>query len=273
MYLVELFADEDYRFHMGLRRGSPADFFRPTSAHAALLAERKSWLADKTQTCSAFRPECAELLSECIALATEWKSITDEQQIELGGCRTLETRGQCLGKIWEPDFLLLGAGTAFQLLGGCVCFPSSWNLLEKIGRPLEFIHDPVPGLNTELGRGIDSFMSRLTPGTAWLRHNWGLTRSPELNQHPSRNLPRLDSSIGLNEVWLRVEHQALVALPRTRGILFAIRVAHHSLTEVKQHAAAAERLGRAVRTMPEPVAVYKGIAAARERICVLLNHD
>lgn len=272
MNLSELFADEDYRFHMGLRRGSAAEFFGPTAQHKLLVEERRRWLHSEPQTYSAFLTESKALLDECLALARDWEGITPEQHASFVALVTPQERGLRLGEIWEPDFLLLRPDAAgrFQLVGGCVCFPSSWSLAEKIGHPLEFIHGPVPGLNAQLGRSIDAFLTKLTPGTAWLRHNWGLSRSPELNQHPSRLLPRLDNSVALSEVWLRVERQALVALPASGGVLFAIRIAMHSLTEVKQDAMVAEGLIRALRTMPAEVAAYKGLATARERLADLL---
>jgi hypothetical protein len=275
MNLSELFADEDYRFHMGLRRGSAAEFFTPTAGHDTLVAERGRWLRKEPQTYSAFLPESESLLDECISLARGWESITPEQHLSLDALKPPHERGLRLGEIWEPDFLLLrpDATGRFQLVGGCVCFPSSWSLAEKIGQPLEFIHGPVPGLNAQLGRSIDAFLSKLTPGTAWLRHNWGLSRSPELNQHPSRPLPRLDGSVAQSEVWLRVEQQALVALPTSGGVLFAIRIAMHSVAEVKRDAITTERLARALRTMPAEVAAYKGLATARERVADLLGQS
>lgn len=273
MNLSELFADEDYRFHMGLRRGSAADFFQPTVRHDALVEERRRWLRSEPQTYSAFLPESGALLDECIALARDWESITLEQRESVTALGTSRERGLLLGEIWEPDFLLLRANEAgqFRLVGGCVCFPSSWSLAEKIGKPIHFIHGSVPGLNAQLGRQIDTFLAKLTSGAAWLRHNWGLSRSPELNQHPSRPLPRFDDSTTLEDVWLRVEQQALVALPTSGGVLFGLRITMHSLAEVKRDAATAQRLARALRTMPADVAVYKGLATARERVANLLG--
>jgi hypothetical protein len=222
---------------------------------------------------AAFLPECSPLLDECIALAKDWEPIPAEEQEHLAAPGSPQERGVRLGELWEPDFLFLkrNESARFQLVGGCVCSPSSWNFAEKVGHPMEFIHGPVPGLNAELGRSIDSFLAKLAPGAAWLRHNWGLSRSRELNQHPSRNLPRLDDSVTEQEVWLRVEHQALVALPRSGGILFGIRIALHSLAEVKRDATAAERLARALDTMPTEAAAYKGLAMARKRIIDLLS--
>jgi hypothetical protein len=177
-----------------------------------------------------------------------------------------------LGTSWEPDFLLLklDSESRMRLLAGCVCFPSSWSLTEKIGHPIETIHGVVPGLNDAIGKQIHSFLSKLRPGVAWLRANWGLSRSPELNQHPHRKLPRLDANVSSEEVWLRVEHQALVALPRTQGVLFGIRIAVHPLLALREDRLIAERLSRALRTMPEPMAQYKGIAPVRDRVLTLL---
>ena len=67
-----------------------------------------------------------------------------------------------------------------------------------------------------------------------------------------------------------MEHEALIALPRSRGVLFGIRVTQHPLSEVKQDAAASERLVHALRTMPETVAGHKELATARERVASLL---
>jgi hypothetical protein len=103
-----------------------------------------------------------------------------------------------------------------------------------------------------------------------LRANWGLSRSPELNQHPARKLPRLDATVRPDEVWLRVEWQSLVALPANQGVLFGMRIEVLSLARVKEDSEVAEGLLRALRTMPGEMGAYKGIAAARERIVELL---
>ena len=84
-------------------------------------------------------------------------------------------------------------------------------------------------------------------------------------------MPRLDATVSAEEVWLRVEHQALVALLKSGGILFGIRVVNYPLNEVKTDPLAAARLIRALETMPEEMARYKNLAAARGRILKLLR--
>jgi hypothetical protein len=268
MTLAELFPDDDYKFQLRFERGAPAEFFAPTLRHAELVAERQRWLRDEPQTYAALLPGGEAMVEEVGKLAKEWNDFTLPASAKSPWEKCL-----ALGEFWETDFLLLkcDAGGEIRLHGGCLCFPSSWKLTDKIGKPIELIHAPVPGLNAIIGAGIYKFLANLKPGAASLRHNWGLARSAEMNHHPDRNLPRLDAMVNEREVWLRVEHQALVALPDSGGILFGIRVVNHSLAEVKADALATNRLIRALETMPEEMAVYKGIASARPQILQLLK--
>jgi dimethylamine monooxygenase subunit A len=267
MTLEEIFPDDDYRFQMRFERGEPADFFARSARSETVLAERRRWLRSDPETYAAILPPGEALLDEMVELAHEWNGFA------LPGLATASEKCLALGEFWEPDFLLLtsDADRAIRLYGGCLCAPSSWRLNDKLGQPIEFIHGPVPGLNAYIGATINKFLAALKPGLASLRHNWGLSRSPELNQHPDRALPLLDATVSAEEVWLRVEHQALIALPKSGGILFGIRVVNYSLNEVKANQLAAGRLGRALETMPEEMARYKNLAKARGRILHLLR--
>lgn len=273
MILEEFFPDEDYRFHFRFERSDPKDFFKPTSRSEELLAERRSWLKSEPQCYSALLPAGLALLEETIELAQSWEVSTPSLFPRPWDTTQAVDCCRRLGCALEPDFLLLKSDPERPptLVGGAVCFPSSWSLEEKIGKPMTLIHQVVPGLNDTLGAQIDGFLNKLKPGVAWLRSNWGLSRSAELNQHPARRLRRLDDSVRADEVWLRVEHQALVALPRTSGVLFGIRIVNFGLEEIRAKQSLAARLARGLRTMPEPIAVYKGLATARERLIGLLQ--
>jgi hypothetical protein len=273
MTLEELLPGEDYRFQFRFERSEPREFFKPTSNSEGLLAERRHWLEAAPERYAALLPQGRPLLEETIELARRWEIIdrgfpsvpTDPQQ-SLAHCLAL-------GGALEPDFLLLKpeASGVPHLFGGVVCFPSSWSLEEKIGKPITAIHGVVPGLNDALGSQINGFLAKLRPGVAWLRNNWGLSRCAELNQHPVRKLSRLDPLVRPDEVWLRVEQQALVALPRTGGILFGIRISNYVLSEILKDQVVSERLARALKTMPADVAAYKGLAAAKECLLAFLQ--
>jgi len=271
--LEEVLPDDDYRLVMRFQRRDVAAFFKPRPGSASVLAERSHWLQCDRSACLQVHPEGAPLLEETIALARSLETLTPDLPSEWPDSLDPVERALALGRQWEPDFLLLrpdAAGT-FRLHAGCICFPSHWSLEEKMGRPLAEIHAPVPGLNEQLGRQIDAFLAAMKPGLSWERVNWGLSRSPERNQHPVRSLPRLDAGVSLEEVWLRIEEQSLVSLPETGGVLFGIRIVTHPLMELVEDGEAACRLHRALATMSEGMAAYKGLAAARPRLLTLLE--
>ncbi len=273
---VSVLPDEDYQHSFGLKAGRAEAFFAPTERHLELLAQRRHWLRNDTARCAALLPGAEPLLEETIALTQQWNSASELGASVSGTPQRDAAFARCLalGEAWEPDYLLLKQDAAtgrFHLLGGCVCFPSSWRFEEKVGKPLEVIHTPVPHLNEQLASPIHNFLSRLKPGSAWCRANWGLSRSPELNQHPARGLPKLRPPLREDEVWLRVEDQALVALPESHGVLFGIRMTVIPLAEVKRHPAAARGLARALSTMPDVMLEYKSLLAAKEELLRLLD--
>lgn len=270
MEVLELFPDAAYRHRMRFQPGSIAGFFGRTAQHHTLVRQRREWIERDASACVQALPEGGALVDETIDLLLSHSvlapSFPQRATTDLAG------KTAALGGALEPDLLLLSrdaAGT-FRLKAGCVCFPSSWSLAEKMGQPLEQIHGIVPGLNEQLGRAIQSFLTRLTPGEVSLRGNWGLSRSAELNQHPSRRLPRLDATVEPGEVWLRVEHQALTRLPESGGVLFGIRISTQSLSDLSADAELRCRLRLALETMPAAMAEYKGLTEARSRIIEFL---
>lgn len=248
----------DFRFDMGLRRGSP-DYFR-NSGPPDLLAERRALLGEGDFSSYAAALDGAEPL---LADAAEFARSLD---IPVGNPAS---PGE-LGRLWEPDFVLLD--DALRVQAGCVCFPSFWSLPEKLGLAIDLVHAPVPGLNADLGAKIRVFLERLKPGEVWERWNWGLAATPERNCHPATLRPRLDASATLAGTWFRVEQQALVRLPASGSILFGIRIGSCTLDE--EMAAAPEfgsSLKRQLETMPDAVLHYKGLAACREQLIALLG--
>ena len=271
--LEEVLPDADYRLQMRFQKRDVRDFFKPRPSSDEVLRERTRWLQSAPDTHSALHPEGQALLEETLALAIALHTIPSSLTLSFLDLHDPLARCRQLGRGWEPDFLLIRPDRegVFRLRGGCVCFPSHWSLEDKMGRTLAEIHAPVPTLNTQLGRQMDGFLAGIKPGISWERVNWGLSRSAERNQHPSRGLPRLDATVTPGEVWLRIEEQSLVGLPETGGVLFGIRIVTHPLTALLEDGDAALRLRKALASMSEPVAVYKGLADARRRLIELLE--
>ena len=260
--LADLFPDGDYRFHLTLRRAEPRAWFAPRDATGRVLAERARWLAAEPARHAALQPGGAPLLAEFDCLLREWGLLGDH---------AASLSIHALGAALEPDILLLSpdAEGRFRLRGGALCFPTGWALEEKLGHTLDFIHGVVPGLNPALGAPIHQFLSRLKPGAAFLRDNWGLAATDELNLHPARATPPPLPPVDLGRLWLRVEHQALMALPESRGVVFGIRIALHRLDALAGTAAGAG-LRRGLATMPAELAAYKRLDGVRADVIARL---
>lgn len=263
--LTELFPEGDYGFHLTLRRTEPREFFRAHDTSGETVRERARWMPTEPERYAILAPEGRPLVEEFRALAAEWGVLGPAQDGDA------EAALREIGCGLEPDvaFLSADAQGAFRLRGGAVCFPTGWALEEKVGHSLDFIHGAVPGLNRVLGSPIQHFLTKLKPGTAFLRHNWGLAASDELNLHPARRIAPPTAPVRLDRLWLRVEHQALVALPETRGVVFGIRIALHRLDEVAK-SPAAYGLARALETMPSEVADYKNLKNIKLNVINLL---
>lgn len=267
--LSEFLPQRDFELKMRFTKGDIASFYQSRHSDPRLLAERRHGIAQAPEKYTALVAEGEALLEETIDLALAHETIDAPC---LDGPTPL-ARCQKLAELWEADFLLMKPdkdGT-FRLRGGAVCFPSHWGLQEKMGRSMTEIHAPVPGLNETLGRQINGFLQRIKPGISWERGNWGLSRSPEFNLHPSLARPRLDASIDLADVWWRLEEQSLVALPHSQGILFGIKLVIRPLADLKADPPARAGLVRALETMSGAMAEYKGLQSARNRLLTLLS--
>ncbi|MBL9137468.1 MAG: DUF3445 domain-containing protein [Verrucomicrobiales bacterium] len=274
--LEEIFAPTDYQHRLRLARGEVRAFFGHWHDDPSLLAERRRWLTCHPDRHAVALPESLPVLRE----TAQWF-----HELELGDLPDpgAEAASLCaaIGGMVEPDLLWLVKPAAAaasptspppaRMIAGAVAGPSSWAPEEKLGHDLQFIHGVVPELNRELAHAIDGFMARLRPGVAWLRANWGLSASPEYNQHPSRAVPRLQPPLSVESTWVRIEHQALTLLPESGAILFGIRIENRRLSEMMRDARVGAGLAQALRTMPEPMARYKGIAPVRQNLLELLR--
>jgi dimethylamine monooxygenase subunit A len=269
----QLFVDEDFRFRLGTVPGQIEEFFARSQDAPSVLAERQHWLRSDPERFVALMPDSAAIVEELLELVRPW-SMRLESPPPLWSQQTpLVERLVLLSSQWEPDLVLLAPDSdgSFHVVAGCVCFPSSWRLTDKLGQPVSVVHQPVPGLNDALGPQIDRLMSRLRPGRCLIRANWSVCRQPELNQHPDRQLPPLTSPVTLDDAWLRREDQCLFTLPRTQGIVFGIRVSHTSWRELRAVPAAARSVARTLRTMSGEMLHYKRLTAVAEELARLLE--
>jgi hypothetical protein len=267
--LLKMFPpDEDYRFRMNYRK---VEYPRNFLAHQGdgLLAERNDILDAHPERHAGLLPEGEPHFDAFAAYVAEHGGIDDASLAVIRAEGDSQRRVMALARVIEPDFAIMRVtrDRVIRLVGGCVCFPSSWSPETKMGMELKDIHAVVPGLNEGMGGMIGGVMSHLKPGVVGMRADWSLKASTELNHHLLENRRLPDASATLDDSFIRVERQMMVDLPPIEdvasGIAFCIRYALYRIADMAKDPDLRAGVARALRTMPDDVADYKGLAAAR----------
>jgi dimethylamine monooxygenase subunit A len=125
-----------------------------------------------------------------------------------------------LGRLVQEDLCLLEAeGDEHILSGAILCFPASWTLAQKIGRPLSTIHVPVPVYDEGITRRVQRMFDAIRPAQPLWRANALLYDDPTLFQ------PRLEGQQRrrpVEKTYLRSERQCLLRLPQSNAVVFTI---------------------------------------------------
>lgn len=125
-----------------------------------------------------------------------------------------------LGRLVQEDLCVMEkAGQEHRLTGAVLCFPASWHLHEKIGRPLIGIHRPVHSYDDGLAARVQRMFDVIRPDAGLWRMNALVYRDPGLHQPRREADPRTDRRGGS---FLRAERQCFVRLPKTGAVIFAI---------------------------------------------------
>lgn len=126
-----------------------------------------------------------------------------------------------VGRLVQEDFCILQKiGSEHVLTAAILCFPASWSLNEKLGRPLTSIHHPIPDYDDRVARGVQRVFDALVPERPLWRANNLVYDDPDLFQPRRENARR--SRPGEGRKWIRVELQTLRKLPASKAVVFGI---------------------------------------------------
>jgi hypothetical protein len=186
--------------------------------------------------------------------------------------------------VQEDMILMRRDERGWRLAAGSLCFPSSWSLREKFGKPLQEIHEPVPGFGpgTRPAELINRMFDGLQ-GQAVERFNWSIQAGDAL-YHPLSNVERIDRATSRPSrfpdgdvkahAFIRVERQTLRKLPVSRNILFTIRIHLDPLAVLARHpdrAMLAASFAEQLNALDQAQLDYKGLTADRDRLVACLS--
>ncbi len=199
-------------------------------AYAAQIATKRDLLQTRRAAVLAVLPRaqdaCAEMLevtakdlSQLPGFTVNDDAVTcpDGRSVTRDSTDPLLTLAQLLQ---EDICILQKHGGSYVLTAALLCFPASWMLAEKIGKPLGPIHAPVPGFGAEMTARVTRLFDNLRTDQPLWRANLLAYEDPTLFQPRTEADPR---PVGDGQSrYLRSERQTLLRLPDSDAVAFTI---------------------------------------------------
>jgi len=154
-----------------------------------------------------------------------------------------------------------------------VCFPSGWCPDCAVGRDFLSLHGPVPTTGQFGATARSHYANALFGEGIRVRYVWTVTPDDRLDRRschrdPPHAPPVMSDWATADTVYLRVERQVIVPIDALTSA-FLIRIHQHPASELTD--AQRDTVVQALQSMPEPVAIYKGLERYRARIVALLS--
>lgn len=256
------------------------DWLRPGPDALAQLAEKRRVLSlhERSVIAEDDGPGGRELL----ALVRDWLRAhggpdyqVNEQNVQLpDGTDVLADPARpfhSLARLVQDDFCLLRKTPSGHVLtAACLCFPSSWRLAEKLGKPLEAVHDPVPGYQEKMAHRVNRIFDNLRPDQIVWRQNWSVDEGYDLyrpvpHDHSQWMAAGEDPLVRLS---IRTERQTLRKLPKSSDIVFTIRIGQMPLQSLNDPGKEQLRslFANQLASLTEEECAYKGLTSARPLI-------
>ena len=179
--------------------------------------------------------------------------------------------------LMRPPRPLTDTSNAFAMAAAAVVFSFS-ELAQKLSKPVEWIHAPVPGYERQLRKTLDlTFGKLLKIEQPMWRNNWAIAPSGQLDEPiygteeatANRQLQGKPTVAELESKFLKVEYQTIRRLPQSGYLLFTVRTMADGLGELRKVPVAAHCLAKSIRGMSPAMQAYKGINNAETCEAVL----
>lgn len=243
------------RLSVGLRTLDLKDWFEFDENFEAEIAE-KIRLDQSGAEVFAQLPGCEDSVSEFLELAAE--NLQTFHPDRFKSAKTLLE----FSKVVQEDICIMSSQNGAWVLTAAVLYaPSRWRLLDKIGKSLAGIHEPVPDYQNQIGTAVEFTFDKLSPERSMWRANWTLLDDPTRFQPTPPSLENqfdIENADLNRDIYFRVERQTLRKMPKSQDIVFTIRTYVTPLGELLKTVETAEKMLSAIKSMDSEHIVYKG---------------
>lgn len=263
-------------FTIGLSALDPARWIEPDAELDRYLGEKRELAATRLTDVFRATEDSLPAQEECLAalvahLKARHPQLLDQAIPTDPGLPPLLRAGLL---VQDDLVIMMKRDAGWSIAAAHLSFPSSWSLAEKFDRPMEQVHEHVPGFEggTRNAAMINRIFDNLAPGHPAERFNWSINWQEKLF-HPETG--RNDDAEPEQAV-VRVERQTLSKLPETGAIVFTIRIYLDPVPLFERHPDGrrlALALAEQLEGLTEPQLRYKGLDRQRSRLVARLRQD
>ena len=254
------------RMHVGARALDLTNWIEINSDYEKDLAQKRDLLTQKHDEVFVSLPlgdagscEVLDLLSEHLP-----RIFPDRWPNEVSIDPLLHPLEAASLLVQEDLCVMSQVGNDWILSAASLCFPSRWDVRDKIGKNLLGIHGPVPHYEEKIGAATQNIFDKLTVERPVWRVNWTVMDSGELHQPTAVRSPdamAITSSNIEQELHFRRERQTLRKLPKSGDILFTIRTYSDTFAQVvEQFPDFRSHIGPTISGSTPQLIAYKGWA-------------
>lgn len=254
------------RMHVGARVLDLTNWIEINSDYENDLAQKRELLANKHDEVFVSLPlgdggsrEVLDLLSEHLP-----RVFPDCWAGEVSIDKNLHPLEAASLLVQEDLCLMSQVGKDWILSAASLCFPSRWDVRDKIGKNLLGIHGPVPHYEETIAVATQNIFDKLTVERPIWRVNWTVMDSGELHQPVAVRNPDAMTVTRDNieqTLYFRRERQTLRKLPNSGDILFTIRTYTEVFSDVvARYPEFRKNLGSTLEGVTPQMADYKGWA-------------
>lgn len=263
-------------FTIGLSALDPSRWIEPDADRDRYLAEKRALTATRFDEVFRATGDSLPAQEECLAALTTHLNAHHPQLMATPGLSDDDLPPLLrAGMLVQDDLVIMMRREAGWFIAAAhLSFPSSWLLAEKFDRPMEEVHEHVPGFEggTRNAAMINRIFDNLAPDLPAERFNWSINWKEKLF-HPETG--RNDTAEP-DEAVVRVERQTLTKLPVTGAIVFTIRIYLDPVPLFDRHPEGrrlAHSLADQLEGLTEPQLRYKGLDRQRKRLVDRLRQD
>ncbi|WP_135506353.1 heme-dependent oxidative N-demethylase family protein [Roseovarius aestuariivivens] len=217
----------------GVRPMAREDWLMRDDAFAEQMALRGQLLSERREAVLAVTDAGRVAADELLSFVLDWLQEYDPGY-EIGADSVRRPDGieveidqrdpmGTLGYLVQEDLCLMERqGDVHVLTAAVLCFPASWRLSDKIGRPLVEIHAPVPEYDDGLARRVQRLFDGVQVERPLWRFNALHYAQPDLHQPWRKEGAISEDGATVRHPYFRSERQCVLRLPQTRACVFSI---------------------------------------------------